>query len=151
MGYFFIIFSSFCIFVPLPLAAPASSLFLHFFFIFPSFLGRWGLEAEVRLFILSSFFHVFFIFPSFALEVRAKREGARGRALGGGEGGGEGGGGGGQNAEPFHFFSFFLHFIFIFFFVFSSFYFHFIFIFSSFYFHLFFIFSSFVSSFFLHF
>ena len=93
---FFIIFSSFCIFVPLPLAAPASSLFLYLFFIFPSFLGRWGLEAEARLFILFSFFHVFFIFPSFALEVRAKREG-----------------GGGQNAEPFHFI-----------FIFSSFYFH---------------------------
>ena len=90
---FFIIFSSFCIFVPLPLAAPASSLFLYFFFIFPSFLGRWGLEAEARLFILFSFFHVFFIFPSFALEVRAKREG-----------------GGGQKRGAF---SFYFHFFFI--------------------------------------
>ena len=165
MGYFFIIFSSFCIFVPLPLAAPASSLFLHFFFIFPSFLGRWGLEAEVRLFILSSFFHVFFIFPSFALEVRAKREGARGRALGGGRGGARGGGGGGgQNAEPFHFFHFFFilfSFFLRFFFVLFSFYFHFFFILFSFVLHFFFIcviiFSSFLrcrsprSSFFLHF
>ena len=130
---FFIIFSSFCIFVPHPLAAPASSLFLHLFFIFPSFLGRWGLEAEARLFILFSFF--FFSFSSFFLHLRW-RSGPKGRGPGGGRWGGEGAGGGAKPRSLFILFSFFLHCIFIF---------------SSFYVHLFFIFSSFVSSFFLNF
>ena len=69
-AYFFIIFSSFCIFVPLPLAAPASSLFLHVFFISRSL----GLEAEARLFISSSSF----------LHLRWK-SGPKGRRPGGGE------------------------------------------------------------------
>ena len=53
------------------------------------------------------------------LEVRAKREGARVRALGA-----EGGGGEAKTRSLFILFSFFLHF----FFIFSSFYFHFFFI-----------------------
>ena len=116
-GYFVIIFSSFCIFVPLPLAAPASSLFLHFFFIFPSFLGRWGLEAEARLFIL---FSLFLHFSFICVGGPGQKGGGQGEGVGGG-----GGGGGGQNAEPFHFFfilfSFFLHFFFICVIIFSSF------------------------------
>ena len=103
-GYLFIIFSSFCIFVPLPLAAPGTrhhyclSFFLHFSFVSRS-LGPGGCwHASSFCF---HFFHVFFIFPSFALEVRWPK----GRE------------GGGQNAEPFHFI-----------FIFSSFYFHFFFI-----------------------
>ena len=114
---FFIIFSSFCIFVPHPLAAPASSLFLHLFFIFPSFLGRWGLEAEARLFILFSFFFsVFLHFFFICVGGPGQKGGGQGEGVGGGRGRG---GGPNRGAFSFYFpfffivFSFFLHFMFI--------------------------------------
>ena len=110
--YFLVIFHHFLI--VLHLRSPPSGrariiIISSCFFIFPSFLGRWGLEAEARLFILSSFF----------LHLRW-RSGPKGRGPGGGRWGG--GGGGGQNAEPFHFAFFSLFFIFS---SFSSFFLHF--------------------------